>query len=407
MITRQCHTLFSRCPGSASTLSRRRRWKWVTVLIVVLMALPAAARVPTRAELDVEAARAMASTQARGLAIAVIEDGKVARVRSYGERNVAGQALQTDSIMYGASLTKMAFATMVMQLVDEGLLDLDKPIARYFRKPLPDYANEDKYAPWSDLADDDRWKQITARHLLTHSAGFANFAFLEPDGKLRFHFDPGTRYAYSGVGIILLQFVIERGLGLDVGQEMQRRIFDRFGMSNTSMVWREDFKSHLADGWHIDGSAEPHDKRSKVRAAGSMDTTIADMARFVAGSIRGDGLSKTSRAEWVKPQLAITSASQFPTLQALLPGARRRADLQAGLGVVTFDGPQGHAFMKGGHNEWTANVLVCVERGRRCVVILANDVRAEPAFPALVKFVLGETGAPWHWEYGDMAFWND
>ncbi|MBV2150131.1 hypothetical protein KRZ98_17955 [Sphingobium sp. AS12] len=47
-----------------------------------------------------------------------------------------------------------------------------------------------------------------------------------------------------------------------------------------------------------------------------------------------------------------------------------------------------------------------MERGRRCVVILANDVRAERAFPAIVRFILDETGAPWDWEYGDMVFWN-
>jgi hypothetical protein len=42
---------------------------------------------------------------------------------------------------------------------------------------------------------------------------------------------------------------------------------------------------------------------------------------------------------------------------------------------------------------------VCLERGRRCVVILANDVRAETSFPALVEGILGETGLPWAWEY--------
>lgn len=72
--------------------------------------------------------------------------------------------------------------------------------------------------------------RLTPRILLTHSADFAKFAFLEPDGKLRIHFEPGSRYAYSGEGMILLQFVLERGLGLDVGVEMQRRVFDRFGM---------------------------------------------------------------------------------------------------------------------------------------------------------------------------------
>lgn len=398
----------SHCKLVISSRSRSSH-RCLTLFVLLFTALIAAssfARTPTSAALDAEVKRAMQATHARGLAIAVIEDGKVSLVRSYGDRNTAGEPLRTESIMYGASLTKMAFAWMVMQLVDEGLLDLDTPIANYLHKPLPDYAEEDKYAPWPDLAGDERWKKITARHLLTHSAGFANFAFLEPDGKLRFHFEPGARYSYSGEGMILLQFVIERGLGLDVGELMQRRVFDRFGMRNTSMIWREDFQPHLADGWRIDGSPEPHDERSTVRAAGSMDTTIADMALFVAGYLRGEGLSKTSRAELVKAQLAITSASQFPVLQAELEPAHRRADLQAGLGVVTFTGPQGLGFMKGGHNPWTANTLVCVERGQRCVVILANDVRAEPAFPVLVKFLLGETGAPWRWEYGDMKFWR-
>jgi hypothetical protein len=45
-----------------------------------------------------------------------------------------------------------------------------------------------------------------------------------------------------------------------------------------------------------------------------------------------------------------------------------------------------------------------VKAGQRCVVILANDVRAEAAFPRLVEFILGETGVPWAWEYGGMAF---
>jgi hypothetical protein len=62
--------------------------------------------------------------------------------------------------------------------------------------------------------------------------------------------------------------------------------------------------------------------------------------------------------------------------------------------------------MKGGHNDSTGNMLVCIERGQRCVVILANDVRAEPAFPRLVAFVLGKTGAPWRWEYAGMTFWE-
>lgn len=380
----------------------------LTALLLVLgslgPALAGAAKLPDAAALDAQMRRAMAATQARGLALAVVDDGRVVQVRSLGVRNHAGQPLATDTVMYGASLTKQAFAYFVMQLVDEGKLELDRPIGHYLDKPLPDYDDLDRYADWSALRGDDRWRKLTARILLTHAGGFANFGFLEPDGKLRFHFDPGARYAYSGDGLILLQFVIERGLGVDVGASMQQRVFAPLGMRRTSLVWRPDFAGNLADGWRADGSTEPHDERSTARAAGSMDTTIADMARFAAAHVQGEGLSAQAHAELTRPQLAITTATQFPTLQPELPTDRRWPGVAAGLGIVVFDGPQGPGYMKGGHNDSTGNTLVCVQRSRRCVVILSNDVRAEAAFPALVAFVLGDTGAPWRWEYGDMPF---
>lgn len=366
---------------------------------VALAAAPPHA-LPSPPAVDAQMQRLMRATQAQGLALAVIDDGKVVQVHAAGKRNAAGEPLQPDTIMYAASLTKAAFAYMVLQLVDDGIVDLDRPIAAYLDRPLPEYPADKRYAPWPDLKDDPRWQQITPRMLLSHRSGFSNFAFLEPEGKLRLHFDPGTRYAYSGEGLILLQFVLEQGVGLDVGKEMQRRVFDRLGMTRTSMTWRADFAGNLADGWTQDGSTEPHDERSRVRAAGSMDTTITDIARLAAALVSGEGLSPASRRELVRAQWPITTASQFPTLQDELPPAKRRADLAAGLGVVVFDGPQGHGFYKGGHDDAVGNTMVCLERGQRCVVILGNDVRAEATFPALVRFVLGETGAPWEWEYG-------
>jgi len=325
----------------------------------------------------------------------------VKTVRAYGVRNAQGDALKADTVMYGASLTKAVFAYLVLQLVDEGRLDLDTPIERYLPRPLPSYREAaQRYGPWADLAGDERWRRITPRMLLTHSAGFANFAFLEPDKRLRIHFEPGTRYAYSGVGIMLLQFVLEEGLGLDVGAEMQRRIFDRFGMRNTSMRWRDDFASHLADGFTATGAVQPHDARSKVRAAGSMDTTVEDFARFAAAAVRGEGLSPRARAEWTRPQRPITTARQFPTLMPELPEDQRLPGVSAGLGVIAFQGPQGPGFYKGGHDDGTANQWVCVEARRRCAVVLSNDVRSEAVFPALVQRLIGDAGVPWRWEYG-------
>lgn len=220
----------------------------------------------------------------------------------------------------------------------------------------------------------------------------------KPDRKLRFHFDPGTRYAYSGEGFYILQLIVERGLGLDTGQEMQRRVFDRFGMRNTSMQWRPDFAANLADGYTLEGKMEPHDERSRPSAAGSMDTSIEDQARLWAGVMRGEGLSAASRAMLVAPQLPIGSASQFPTLTAR--PATWPQGLAAGLGVVTFRDRSGPAWFKGGHNDSTGNMVLCLESGARCVVMLANDVRAERIYPELARRVLGETDMPWEWEYG-------
>lgn len=382
-----------------------RRAKLAWTLPLLLAATPASAKaIPGKTAITQTARQAMTATGARGLAIAVIDKGRVVSVQAFGERNAKGDPLTPQTIMYGASLTKALFAYSVLRLVDEGRVDLDKPIAGMLAKPLPDYGNLDAYGNWGDLAGDERWRTITPRMVLNHSTGFANFHFLEPDGKLRIHFDPGSRYGYSGEGIMLLQFGLEQGLGLDMGKELQRLVFDPLKMPNSSLIWRRDFAANLADGWTIDGSVEPHDERGRVRAAGSMDTTITDLANFAAALAAGEGLGKASRAEIFGPGLAIKSRSQFPTLQDDAPAAEQRADVTATAGLIRFTGPQGTGFFRGGHNDSTGNTLVCLEKGQRCVLIMSNDVRAEAAFPMIVRAILGETGTPWRWIFGDMKF---
>jgi CubicO group peptidase (beta-lactamase class C family) len=151
---------------------------------------------------------------------------------------------------------------------------------------------------------------------LTHSTGFSNFWFIEPDQKLRIHFEPGTRYSYSGEGLMLLQFVIEhgrktQGLGLDVG-DLTKTNFSRLGMTRTGLMWRDDFAANLAEAWNDQGQPQEHNHRKKVRVAGSMDTTISDLPKFAAALVGGDGLSEASRAEITKPLLHLTTAHQFP-----------------------------------------------------------------------------------------------
>lgn len=353
---------------------------------------------PDRGLSDREVEALMAREKVVGLALALIDDGQVVKVAAYGKRNLERDLpLEPDTVMYGASLTKTAFAYMLLQLASEGRLDLDAPLTQLLPRPLPDYRLGER-RDFSDLALDERWRRLTPRILLTHAGGFANFRWLEPDEKLRFHFDPGARYAYSAEGMYILQLIVEQGLGLDAGREMQLRVFDRLGMPNTSMRWRPDFAANLADGYTLEGKMEPHDQRSAVTAAGSMDTTIADQARMWAALVRGDGLSPALRAEMVRPQLPILSAGQFPTLVSR-PGAPV-AGLAAGLGVVTFQDRSGRGWFKGGHNDSTGNMAICLEARRRCLVMLSNDVRAERIFPELARLALGENDMPWRWEYG-------
>lgn len=380
-------------------------------LLLLLASSSVQPGVPVSAAIDSRVRAAMDATRAHGMAIAVVDDGRVAYVQAYGKRNAKGDPLLTDTVMYGASITKTVMAYTTLTLVDQGKIDLDAPLAAYLERPLIEYGEGDahlaKYGPYRDLAGDERWRAITARLALTHSTGFHNFWFIEPDRKLRIHFDPGSRYSYSGEGFSLLQFTIEqgaraKGLGLDV-KALTDGIFTRLGMTRTSLQWRPDFRPNLADGWNDKGEPQEHDERSNVRVAGSMDTTIGDLAKFIAALVRGDGLSRAARAEMVKPSLHIGTAHQFPNFAPYLPQAQQRRDLAAGLGVIVFDGPQGRGFYKGGHDGQTANSFVCVERGRRCVLLLANDVRAEASFADLVRFVLGDTGVPYDWEYGDRA----
>lgn len=350
---------------------------------------------PSGASIDAEARRLMADEDVKGMALAVIDGGKVVHVAAYGLRNVEkALPLQTDTVMYAASLTKTHMAYLVLQLVDEGMLDLDAPVQRYLSKPLPEYED------FKDLKGDDRWKALTLRTVLEHATGFANFAYLEEDEKLRFHWQPGARYGYSGQGFYLLQQVLEDLLKADIGEEARRRFFTPLGMTNTSMQWRPDFANNLADGYDLTGKFEAHDERSGPSAAGSIDTTINDQAKMWAAIINGWGLTAKSRAELVKPQLAIVSRQQFPTLRDWTDPRGPQIGLAAGLGVVVFNDASGRMFFKGGHNDTTGNMVVCQEARKRCIVAMSNSVRAEKIYPQLVRFVLGPTNMPWWWEYG-------
>lgn len=346
---------------------------------------------PAEVERTVE--RLMHAARVPGLALAILNRGEIVYLRGFGYRDVGRKAPLTDTtIMYGASLTKAMFAFLVMQLVEEGAFDLDKPVTDYLKQPLPSF---EKYA---DLAGDDRYRRITGRMLLSHTAGFPNFRWLNDDGKLDIKFEPGSRYAYSGEGINLLQFVLEQHTGRAVGDLMRERVFERFGMTRTSMVWQPAFEGEYAIGYDTAGKALGHNKRQSVRAAGSMDTDIADVAGFLRGMLRGEGLGAAARAEMLAPQIRIRSTHQFPTL---LPDTTSRDDgirLSYGLGWGLLWSPYGKAYFKGGHDDGWNNYMIAFDDRQTAIALMSNSSNAESIFTELLATLIGDTFTPSEWE---------
>lgn len=130
-------------------------------------------------EIDAIMTRLMKAAEVTGAGIAIIHKGKIELLKAYGFRDKEKNLpLTENSVMSAASISKVNFGYLVMKLVDDGLLDLDKPVYQYLPKPLPEY---EKYG---DLSSDPRFQRITARMLLSHTSGFANWRWLEDDHKL-------------------------------------------------------------------------------------------------------------------------------------------------------------------------------------------------------------------------------
>ncbi|WP_262689547.1 serine hydrolase domain-containing protein [Kordiimonas aestuarii] len=365
---------------------------------------------PVPQETDTLINSLMKEHEVPGLAFVLIENGEVRQSKTYGYAKVEeGQRLNEDTVMYAASLTKLIFSVYVLQLVGEGKLDLDRPIGQYLRKPLPAYAGESILEDYSDLEGDPRWQKLTLRMLLSHTTGLPNYRFFTPEGvfkrdaKLKFFFDPNERYGYSGEGYYIAQLVVEEATGLKTGAALQTRFFDPLGMSRTSLVWRDDFQPNFAHGYNAQGENLRHNMQSNVRAAGSMDTTLHDLSRWVAALMSGKLLGEDEFNELVGAGFPIESRHQFPTLDPVPYAANRVINLAAGVGTVNWDGPQGRGFVKGGHNEKTDNLLVCLPGKKRCVLLMSNTAKGDLIFPQIFEAVLGNTGLPWTWEYATLA----
>jgi len=125
-----------------------------------------------------------------GMAISVFNDGKPVYHKAFGYKDSRTKIpLQTNTNFYGASFSKSVFAVLVLKLVEEKIISLDKPLQDYLPQPVYEYGKGSSWnQDYTSLQEDKLYKKITARHCLTHSSGFANWRWDEPDQELHVHF---------------------------------------------------------------------------------------------------------------------------------------------------------------------------------------------------------------------------
>jgi CubicO group peptidase (beta-lactamase class C family) len=347
----------------------------------------------TASEIDGTVTRLMHAAKIPGVGIAILNDGKRVYLKSYGFRNVAKSLpLTPDSVMTAASFTKVAFAYMVMQLVQERVLDLDKPLYEYLPKPLP------KYGDYKDLAGDERYKKITAKMVLDHTTGFPNLRRFTADKKLSIHFEPGSRFAYSGEGILLLQMVVETITKKSTEDLMRERVFLPLGMTRTSMSWRLRFESNHADGYDEEGNSLGPERRLDQNAAGSMQTTPADFSLFVQAMMQGVGLRKEIREMMLSPQIDIRSKHEFPPLSTETTEENKEIRLSYGLAWGLYRTPYGKAFFKEGHDDGWMNYTVCFDDAGLGIMIMTNSSNGEGIYKELLETLQKNSYTPIEWE---------
>jgi CubicO group peptidase (beta-lactamase class C family) len=340
-------------------------------------------------EVDQIVSELMESANVTGLCLALLNENELVYLKTFGYKNKdRNELLDENSIILGASFSKVVFAYIVMQLIQESVLALDQPLYTYLKKPLPEYDD------YKDLAKDDQWKLLTARTCLSHTTGFPN----NRRSKLEFFFKPGTRYAYSGEGIGLLQFVVEQVTNKGLEELAVERVFKPLGMNRTSFVWQDRFEDNFAVGHDVLGSPIDYRRWTNANGGGSLLTSITDYARFVGAMMQGKGLDESTWHAMLSPSIRIKSKHQFPALSDEKTDKYESIELSYGLGWGLFASEYGKAFFKEGHGRGWQNYNVNFVDQKTSIIIMTNSDNGEKIFKDLLEKVIGDTFTPWEWE---------
>jgi D-alanyl-D-alanine carboxypeptidase len=269
---------------------------------------PPPPRDPLQSIADAAAAEVVGHGTA-GLEIAIARHGKIVVATGYGvadrEHHVRVDA---DTVFRIGSLTKQFTAAAIMQLVEQGKLGLDDDIAKYVPVPTSGHV-------------------VTIRNLLNHTSGIPNYTDL-PSFKdviarrmtsaevvalvkdTPWSFDPGTAFAYSNTGYVVLGMVIEKVSGLAYADYLAKQVYPRAGLIATRYC-DNDPRPHDAHGYQGDAVAPPIDM-TIPSAAGSLCSTASDLLRWTAALAAGKVVADTSFRQMISPpQLARPVAMKY------------------------------------------------------------------------------------------------
>ena len=358
--------------------------------------------------------RQMQALGVPAVGIAVVEQGKLAWSQVWGVLHAQrGTPANADTIFEVASLSKPVFAYAVLQLVDRGLLELDRPLVDYVR---PDYLA--RHA-WVD--------KITARDVLRHSSGMPNWRKDPAHEKLMPLVEPGQRIDYSGEALVWLQLVVESVTGESLDATMQRLLFLPAGMRDSSYAWndalaarsvyghatpdemvkgmpsqmlREQWgaaqtiatrlKKPLADWRYADAARALVEVQANTtpglvnwagdilaNAAASLRCTVQDYARFMALMVASPS------PDWA---LRPTTRELMLTRQIDVPG--RWTDKALGWNIENT--PQGPVFYHSGSN---GNIFKTFAMGdatrQRAIVVLTNATQGNLLYRRVVRAATG------------------
>ena len=240
-----------------------------------------------------------------GLAVAVVKDGTIVKAQGYGIADLKTKAPVTrESVFKIASVSKQFVAAGIMLLVQDGRLDVGDPVTQYI---------QDAPAPW---------REITIRHLLTHTAGLTREApgfkpdSEQPDAALirsaysaPLLFKPGERWSYSNVGYVALAEIITRVSGRPWNRFIAERVFTPAGMTATRPTG--DAPANRVTGYTDNDKLTPAADWKAVRPSGAFVSTVLDLARWDAVLYTDTVLSEAARREmWT--QVTLNDGTSHP-----------------------------------------------------------------------------------------------